>query len=851
MQWDGALDNGVKEAMLCWTSCTLSLLGMGKLVNMFLRGKGKELRQSIVKFLPELRGALEQSLGSQFKEQIFKDWRNDLRKRLETLGESAKPLHGRNITFWEAYHEDPDVLRSLLHGDFLTYHLSQASDRLKKQAQARLADLRYPTEWYPDARRYQRNIHLHVGPTNSGKTYHALKKLEEAGSGLYAGPLRLLAHEVYTRINATGRPCALVTGEEKRVPESNEPFRMASCTVEMAVTGSELDVAVIDEIQMLASRDRGWAWSQALFGLKAKQLHLCGEERVVPIIREFAAAMGDKLHIHRYKRLSPLDMDARSLNGDLHNLRKGDCVVSFSVMGIHALRKQIEDLTGKNVAMVYGSLPPETRAQQARLFNDPDNDYDFLVASDAIGMGLNLNIKRVVFESSSRFDGTRHRPLMVSEMKQIAGRAGRYKVAPQESTQRKSKLSESITQKDGSEQQEQATGLVTTLEKFDYPMIAHSFHSEPEPLLTAGIFPPVEIIERFASYFPPGTPFSYILVQLHGISSLHRRFHLCDLRTKLQIADVIEPVKGLEIAEKIVLSNAPYTARDNALKALFRELAYCVAERRPAYIPDLKALNLEILDRPPTQSRAYLHALESLHKGIVLYLWLSYRFPGIFVTQPLAFHVKALTENAIEQTLSKLSFTEQGRQKARERREKSVLESLGKALENEKRIKEMVRSGDEDRGADSAETMDPADGDPLAGADMQDDQGRETGGEDISPADDYDEYPEDETEQARDSNVEDDDEESWNPEDFDQSPPEARKEARMEDVPQKFKADDLPDLKPSSSWEVHKGQEGERLYADGFSLDGPGPRKSDVTDEEVEPDAKKEQQQSQNRKQGD
>lgn len=257
--------------------------------------------------------------------------------------------------------------------------------------QKALADLRYPTEWFPKARTMQRQIHVHVGPTNSGKTYHALKRLEQAESGCYAGPLRLLAHEVFTRLNAKGKRCALITGEERRYPdeETDLPF-MSSCTVEMAPLGADLDVAVIDEIQMLGAEERGWAWTQAFLGLQAKEVHLCGEERTVPLIKQLAAMTGDKVEIHHYKRLSPLQMSSESLKGRLGTLQKGDCIVVFSVMGIHAMRKEVEMATGKKVAIVYGSLPPETRAQQARLFNDPNNDYDYLVASDAIGMGLNL-----------------------------------------------------------------------------------------------------------------------------------------------------------------------------------------------------------------------------------------------------------------------------------------------------------------------------------------------------------------------------------------------------------------------------------------------------------------------------
>ena len=275
-----------------------------------------------------------------------------------------------------------------------SYNCQLANRRFKQvdfADQEKLADLRYPVEWYPATRAIQRNVHLHVGPTNSGKTYHALKRLEEVESGVYAGPLRLLAHEVYSRLNAKGKICDLVTGDERIVKGVTMPIAMMqSCTVEMVPLNMNFDIAVIDEIQMIGHQQRGWAWTQALLGVKAREVHLCGEERTVPLIRELVASMGDKLEIHTYKRLSPLKTMSKSLRGSLSELRKGDCVVVFSRVGIHAMKRDIERATQKRVAVVYGSLPPEIRAQQARLFNDPDNDYDVLVASDAIGMGLNL-----------------------------------------------------------------------------------------------------------------------------------------------------------------------------------------------------------------------------------------------------------------------------------------------------------------------------------------------------------------------------------------------------------------------------------------------------------------------------
>ena len=563
--------------------------------------------------------------------------------------------------------------------------------------QQTLADLRYPSEWFPATRCIHRKIHLHVGPTNSGKTYHALQRLEKAGTGVYAGPLRLLAHEVYTRMNAKGRPCGLITGEERRMPpgETHGYGDLFSCTVEMMPLNKSLDVAIIDEIQMIGSAERGWAWTQALLGVKAKEVHLCGEERTVPLIREICASVGEDLQIHRYERLSPLKMADASLEGSLRDLRKGDCIVSFSVIGIHALRRQIESATGRKVATVYGSLPPETRAQQARLFNDPNNEYDFLVASDAVGMGLNLAIKRIIFEHSSKFDGTTRRPLSVADVKQIAGRAGRYRIADEQNKQQ-DVASEDLAAAKGeptpfttpppppaaSGDEDENLGLVTTLEAFDFPFIQTAMRSEPERLRTAGLFPPAPVLERFASYFPPSTPFSYILTRLHELSQMHSRFHLCGLRDQVWIADLIEPVTGLTIADRNVITSSPASKSDIDLwRNLMPAYARCIASQTGGELYNLPELPLETLEAEISANRDYLHALERLHKGIVTYLWLSYRFAGIFSTRGLAFHVKEMVEQKIEDVLGKFSFSEAQRRKLAERREKQLLRDLERGME--------------------------------------------------------------------------------------------------------------------------------------------------------------------------
>lgn len=522
----------------------------------------------------------------------------------------------------------------------------------------------------------QRTVHLHVGPTNSGKTYTALKALENAKTGIYCGPLRLLAHEIYTRFTAKGKPCALVTGEEQRIPEGVDEY-FASCTVEMAPLNKRVDVAVVDEIQMIADSRRGWAWTQAVLGIQAKELHLCGEDRTVKLIQELCAMTGDKCIVHRYQRLSPLQTMKEALNGDFSKLQKGDCVVAFSRLGIHKLKSAIETLTGRRCAIVYGSLPPETRAQQAALFNDPDNEYDFLVASDAIGMGLNLEIKRVIFESATKFDGQNHRQLGVSEVKQIGGRAGRFRTARHEI--KSAEAAATATPGGNTESSETVTetqpaaptgsmGLVTCLDAEDLPHIRDSFKSEADMLKLAGLLPPAAVIERFYSYFPPGTPFSFVLSRLRELAKLSNTFFLCDPIDMLEIADAVEDIP-MAIHDRCVFLTIPVSFRDYKQREVLRSLARAVASMKNGHLLDIDDLDLDVLDldRGLLPGPQYLTRLESLHKALTMYLWLSYRYQGVFVSQPLAFHAKALVEEKITEYLENLSFVPERLAKARER----------------------------------------------------------------------------------------------------------------------------------------------------------------------------------------
>jgi len=457
----------------------------------------------------------------------------------------------------------------------------------------------------------------------------------------------------------------LITGEERRIHEDASSDGMSSCTVEMVPLNTKVDVAVIDEIQMIGNTERGWAWTQAFLGVMADEVHLCGELRTIPLIEDLCATMGDELTIHRYDRLSPLQSMKTSLRGDLSKLEKGDCIVSFSRVGIHAMKNDVEKATGKRCAIVYGSLPPETRAQQANLFNDPNNDYDFLVASDAIGMGLNLSIKRVIFEATSKHDGKSFRTMEISELKQIGGRAGRYKTAAQ--TNEANSPVNQITGTSALRQlqappakSEKTVGLVTTLQDFDLPVLKKAMSEEAAPLETAGVFPPAFILTRFAAYFPPKTPFSYIIMRVHELSKVHPRFRVCELKERIGIADIIQPYK-LTVPDRLCFLAAPVALRDPLFVPALKAFAKCVADDSGGELLDIKEVNLELLDTPLADPKEQLNALESLHKVLTLYLWLSYRFAGVFRSQALAFHVKALVEKQIDDSLATVEVTKQGK----------------------------------------------------------------------------------------------------------------------------------------------------------------------------------------------
>lgn len=272
-------------------------------------------------------------------------------------------------------------------------------------------DIGNPPQWYESARKIRRTITFHCGPTNSGKTYQALKELISSKTGCYCGPLRLLAWEVYDKLRQEQLLCNLITGNEKEILLNSTH---TSSTVEMVDLQQYYDIAIIDEIQMIGDNRRGWAWSQALLGILSPNVHVCGSSNALPILKSICKQTNDVLIIKSYERLSPLTISKSPLT-TFKNIQAGDCIVSFSRRNLYRIKKEIESkYPGNHCCVIYGNLPPIARKDQAKLFSSPNNRYNCLVATDAIGMGLNLSIKRIIFSTMSKFDGSTERLLYPS-----------------------------------------------------------------------------------------------------------------------------------------------------------------------------------------------------------------------------------------------------------------------------------------------------------------------------------------------------------------------------------------------------------------------------------------------------
>ncbi len=259
-----------------------------------------------------------------------------------------------------------------------------------------------------------------LGPTNSGKTHRAIEAMTAVRKAIYLSPLRLMALENQERIESMGVPCSLVTGEEEIIREGATHY---CCTVEefSRFRSESWDVVVIDEVQMMADSQRGWAWVDALVSAYTHNLIMTGPELIRPSLQTLCDLCEDDLVVTRTKRLSPVDVARRSTT--LKQLDAGSLLVAFSRKTVLELKAMLE-MTGKSVSVVYGALSPEVRREQARRFRE--GEADIMVATDAVGMGLNMPAHTLCFYTDEKYDGVQNRQLKVQEVKQIGGRAGRF-----------------------------------------------------------------------------------------------------------------------------------------------------------------------------------------------------------------------------------------------------------------------------------------------------------------------------------------------------------------------------------------------------------------------------------------
>ncbi len=315
-------------------------------------------------------------------------------------------------------------IRRLLEKNPALIRLQKQQDaayRREKRIRAALLDAipEHYRDLYPLARQMKRRFFLHLGPTNSGKTYEGIQRLHGAENGLYLGPLRLLAAEQFEALNLDDIPCSLVTGEEQiLVPFS----RVQSSTVEMADLKTHYDVAVIDECQMIADRNRGGAWTAAILGLCADEIHACASPDAEKLLTQIIEDCGDELNLVRHERMTPLEVEKEGFQFP-GSVRPGDALIVFSKARVHAVAAELRS-RGYKVSLIYGALPPDVRRNQADRFMRGVTEV--VVSTDAIAMGMNLPIQRVVFLESEKYDGDVTRMLTDAEIKQIAGRAGRY-----------------------------------------------------------------------------------------------------------------------------------------------------------------------------------------------------------------------------------------------------------------------------------------------------------------------------------------------------------------------------------------------------------------------------------------
>ncbi|MFL6627490.1 MAG: helicase-related protein [Vitreoscilla sp.] len=450
---------------------------------------------------------------------------------------------------------------------------------------------------YPDsfelARRLQRTVTLYVGPPNSGKTYAAFEQLAGAHDGCYLAPLRLLALEGRDRLVARGVPTSLLTGEE------NDPAahaRVVSSTIEMVNTSRPIDVAVIDEAQMLFDSSRGWAWTQAIVGVPANEVIIICSAYAAPAIENLLKLCGENCKVRSFERKQHVEL----LPGPvpISTLKMGDAVVAFSRREVLMLRDQVA-ANGHPVSVIYGALPPEVRRREAERF--AHGHAHILVATDAIGMGLNLPIRRVLFSTLKKFDGVGDRLLDESEVHQIAGRAGRYGL-----------------------HEEGFAGVLREAEPTALRTLKDLLPRQPRAPrdFKAFVAPNWWHVDTIATRLGLVKLRAVLDVFVDQLKLDDAHFAVAELDQMLELAEQLDHNAGkLSLKQRFIYAQAPVDTRTETQVQAYLEWAWNHANAGQAGTP-------WFLSEVDEHSR--LDNMEKALRSCTLWLWLDLRFPGTY-----------------------------------------------------------------------------------------------------------------------------------------------------------------------------------------------------------------------------
>ncbi|WP_286758167.1 helicase-related protein [Ralstonia sp. RL] len=456
----------------------------------------------------------------------------------------------------------------------------------------------YPASFELAYRMPRRFIAL-LGPTNSGKTHQAMEALARAKSGVYLAPLRLLALENYERLQQArphGEPLqvSLVTGEERRIVEG--ATHVAS-TVEMLDTKRRVEVAVIDEIQMLGDRDRGAAWTAAVCGAPASVVYLVGALEARRAVEALAERLECPLEVHVLKRKAPLTVEPAPVR-KLRNLRRGDAVIAFSRREVLMWRDMITE-HGFSVATVYGNLSPEVRRAQAARFRN--READIVVGTDAIAMGLNLPIERVVMTTSVKFNGVEEEEVPAALAKQIAGRAGRFGVHEE--------------------------GFVAGFDDDTHYVLRALLKEKIAPVAAAGfsVSPTLEHLHRIGAVTGEQSLAKLFKRFVYNIDVPDGFFFPSITEEQLERAVWLDTLP-LSVAEKFTLSLVPISTKVPALHQAWLDWAHALA-RRKVWTLRHEAAAL---------ARQNLQEVEDTCRMYSAYAWLSYRCPEYFPSGEVA-----------------------------------------------------------------------------------------------------------------------------------------------------------------------------------------------------------------------